>query len=94
MLELDQLDANEIYLVDNEFNVWRDYNNFFDYHFTEAFELNDDTWKQDLIRKYEVKEMTGQEILLEKIEQQRQEIERLKERIDYLETKDIDPNQI
>lgn len=94
MLEMGDVSTEDIYLIDNESNIWRDYNNFFDYHFAEAMELNDSTWKEELISKYDIKEVSGQEILLDKIEQQREEIDRLKERIDYLETQNIDPNQI
>ena len=71
MLNLEQIEAEKIYVVDKDFNIYRDYNDFFDYQLYKKYDdklfiYTDTKTLDDLIQEYKLQEMLGEDIFKKK----------------------------
>lgn len=65
MLEIYQIDINKSYFLDDDLNIWKDIDDFYEYHIEEYEGIKDglEIWQDNLFEEHKVMELMGDEVI-------------------------------
>lgn len=81
-LKLWQVDINNSYWLDDDFNIWKNDYDFYEYHIDEYTGIKDNIeyWEQELAEDHNLEELKGDEII-------KRIVEDMQESLDYYREK-------
>lgn len=65
MLEIYEVDINKSYYLDDDLNIWKDIDDFYEYHQDEYTGIKDniEVWQDELVEEHKLQELMGDEVI-------------------------------